>query len=190
MGSEHSPLTHVTRKSVKFTPNGVVIHLPKSKTDQYGEGINLTLSYADDASCPANALHRLLDKYPRSDSSPLFAKTFGAFNKRWFSENITNALIKAGIPDASKYSGHSFRRGAANTAIAAGLSLDEIKTLGRWKSDAAKLYLTRESTDSLKFAINKRLHTTIPTHLATSRQESFLITGSVSTSPRKLSHPV
>ena len=55
----NSHLTHIARKSVKFTPNGVVIHLQKSKTDQYGEGTNLTLSYADDASYPMKALSHL-----------------------------------------------------------------------------------------------------------------------------------
>ena len=44
-------LTYVTRKLIKFTPNDVIIHLQKSKIDQYSEGINFTLSYADDAFC-------------------------------------------------------------------------------------------------------------------------------------------
>ena len=153
-----SPQTHVSRNSVKFTADGVIINLPRSKTDQFGKGANLNLSFANDLSCPVKALHHLIDKYPRPPSSPLFDRAIGPFNKRWFSENITNYLLKAGVPDASKYSGHSFRRGAANTAISAGLSLEEVKTLGRWRSDAAKRYLTEDSMDSIKFAISKRLH--------------------------------
>ena len=153
-----SPLTHVSRKSVTFTPEGVIIHLPKSKTDQIRAGVNLTLSFANDTSCPVQALRHLFKTYPKPDSALLFARSIGAFNKRWFSENITTTILKAGIPNASKYSGHSFRRGAANTAIGAGLSFDELKTLGRWQSNAAKAYLTTKSTDKLKFAINKRLH--------------------------------
>jgi hypothetical protein len=156
--SNTSPMVHVSRKSVRFTPDGVVIHLPKSKTDQIGQGTNLTLSFANDASCPVQALRRLFKKYPRPNSDPLFSRSIGPFNKRWFSENITSSLFKAGVPNSSKYSGHSFRRGAANTAVEAGLSLNEVKTLGRWQSDAAIAYLTTKSTDKLKFAINKRLH--------------------------------
>jgi hypothetical protein len=153
-----SPLEHMSRKSVKFTSNGVILHLPKSKTDQSRKGINITLSFVNDASCPVRALQRLVGKYPRHQSSPLFDRVVGPFNKRWFSENISDTLLQAGMPNASKYSGHSFRRGAANSAISAGLSLEEVKILGRWQSDAAKVYLTEKSTDTIKFAINTRLH--------------------------------
>ena len=150
-----SPQGHVSRGSVKFTVDGVIINLPRSKTDQFGKGTNLNLAFANDLTCPVTALHRLINTYLRQPSSPLFDRVIGPFDKRWFSENITSCLLKAGVPNASKYSGHSFRRGAANTAISAGLSLDEVKTLGRWRSDAAKLYLTENSMDSIKFAISK-----------------------------------
>jgi hypothetical protein len=188
-----SQATHVSRKSVRFTPEGAIIHLPKSKTDQVRQGTNLTLSFATDASCPVQALRRLFDKYPRPDSDPLFTRSLGPFNKRWFSENITSSLFKAGVPNSSKYSGHSFRRGAANTAIAVGLSLDEVKTLGRWKSDAAKAYLTTKSTDKLKFAINKRLHQDRKSHTNPSGHLStgdLPISGAAATAPRELSPPV
>ena len=39
------------------------------------------------------------------------------------------------------YAGHSFRIGAATTAIAGGIPVDVIKTLGRWKSQAYQLYV-------------------------------------------------
>ncbi|KAI0820425.1 hypothetical protein BC628DRAFT_1276145, partial [Trametes gibbosa] len=43
--------------------------------------------------------------------------------------------------DSSKYSGHSFRRGAATSAAAVGYADHEIQLLGRWRSDAYKLYI-------------------------------------------------
>ena len=53
------------------------------------------------------------------------------------------------------YSGHSFRRGAATQAHLQGLSEDDIRTLGRWKSDAYRLYIDRNVeqflTSSRKF---------------------------------------
>ena len=50
---------------------------------------------------------------------------------------VKSALTSVGV-DASKYSGHSFRIGAATTA---GLEDTLIQTLGRWKSAAYLLYI-------------------------------------------------
>jgi hypothetical protein len=158
-----SPRTQISHGSVKFTADGAIVHLPTSKTDQFGRGIDLTLSYSHDIACPVKALRHLFTRYPRPPSSPLFARAIGPFNKQWFTKQISSSLFRAGVPNSSGYSGHSFRRGAANTVISAGLSLDEIKTLGRWKSDAVKLYLTNKSSNAINFAINKRLHKYKPT---------------------------
>ena len=43
--------------------------------------------------------------------------------------------------DAKAFSGHSLRRGAAVSATAAGVSDALIQLLGRWSSDAYKVYL-------------------------------------------------
>ena len=43
--------------------------------------------------------------------------------------------------DPSLYSGHSFRRGAASATAAVGCADHEIQLLGRWHSDAYKLYI-------------------------------------------------
>lgn len=40
-----------------------------------------------------------------------------------------------------RFSGHSIRKGAAVTAAAKGISRDNIKLLGRWKSDAVDIYI-------------------------------------------------
>ena len=53
---------------------------------------------------------------------------------------LKSRLALVGL-DPSLYSGHSFRRGAASSAAAAGYSDYEIQLLGRWRSDAYKLYI-------------------------------------------------
>ncbi|KLO04126.1 hypothetical protein SCHPADRAFT_788685, partial [Schizopora paradoxa] len=50
------------------------------------------------------------------------------------------SLAAAGI-DPSPFAGHSFRRGAASAAAAAGFADHEIQLLGRWHSDCFKLYI-------------------------------------------------
>ena len=53
---------------------------------------------------------------------------------------MREVLQKVGI-DCSKYSGHSFRVGAATTAAAVGIQDSLIKTMGRWESVAYQLYV-------------------------------------------------
>ena len=53
---------------------------------------------------------------------------------------LREVLQVAGV-DQSKYSGHSFRIGAATTAAARGMEDSIIKTLGRWNSIAYLQYV-------------------------------------------------
>ena len=55
-------------------------------------------------------------------------------------EALCLALARSGIDD-SKYSGHSFRIGAATTAASKGVENCIIKTLGRWTSLAYLEYV-------------------------------------------------
>jgi len=96
--------------------------------------------------CPRQAVKLLFKLYPAPENAPLFCRgyTDGYKNQRlitrkWFINSVHDLLLKAGINPAG-YNGHSFRRGAAHTAAAAGMSDDEIKTLGRWSGPAFKLY--------------------------------------------------
>ena len=59
--------------------------------------------------------------------------------------------------DASAYSGHSFRIGAATAAAAAGVPAHFIKMLGRWESEAYQLYVRtpRESLASISQLISR-----------------------------------
>jgi integrase len=152
-----SPLSLLSRGSVKFVDQGILLHLPKSKTDQFRIGHDILLSPSGDSCCPVRALQSLFERYPKPLTDPLFSTSCGSFNKKWFTDKLTEALLKAGI-DPTTYSGHSFRRGAANTAIAAGIPRDEVKGLGRWKSDAVDRYFSKSTTQAQLFSANRRLH--------------------------------
>ena len=60
--------------------------------------------------------------------------------KQRFVTAVRGGLAQAGI-DSSKYSGHSFRIGAATTAAAKGIEDCIIKSLGRWESLAYLQYV-------------------------------------------------
>ena len=54
--------------------------------------------------------------------------------------SLRRVLQEVGV-DSSKYSGHSFRIGAATTAAKLGVSNSLIKILGRWRSSAFMCYI-------------------------------------------------
>jgi hypothetical protein len=149
--------THLSRGSVSFTPEGVLLHLPSSKTDPFARGTTIPLARADDEACPVQALQRLFQKYPKSNNQPLFTRLAGAFNRSWLEQAIQQSILNTGHNPAT-YSGHSFRRGAANSAVDAGITREEIKELGRWKSDTVNRYLTSKSSNKIRFAANRKLH--------------------------------
>ena len=152
-----SPLISLSRGSIKFVDQGVLLHLPMSKTDQFRISHDIPLSPSGDPCCPIRALHTLFECYLRPATDPLFSTSCGPFNKKWFTDKLTGALLKADI-DPTTYSGHSFHHGAANTAVAAGIPRDEVKGMGRWKSDAVDRYFSKSTTQAQLFSANRWLH--------------------------------
>ena len=72
---------------------------------------------------------------------PLFCFADGSPVKTsQFTQQLQQALNFCGL-DSTKYKSHSFRIGAASLAAEKGLSDAQIRHLGRWKSDAFKLYI-------------------------------------------------
>lgn len=57
-----------------------------------------------------------------------------------FVKHVCKALGASGL-DVDRYSGHSFRIGAATVAAEAGVEDSMIKTLGCWKSSAYQTYI-------------------------------------------------
>ncbi|XP_069110316.1 uncharacterized protein [Argopecten irradians] len=77
--------------------------------------------------CPVQALH--IDKL----SNPL--------SRRRFESLVHDCLLTCGL-DASRYKGHSFRIGGASHASSTcNFSDSQLRTLGRWKTDAFKKYI-------------------------------------------------
>ena len=61
-------------------------------------------------------------------------------SKPRFVEQVRSALARAGI-STERYSGHSFRIGAATAAAEAGVLDSTIQALGRWTSSAFLTYI-------------------------------------------------
>lgn len=112
--------------------------LPHSKTDPFFRGTKVVLAGCTiHGACPITALTRyLLRRDARfSHDRPLFLTQTGEHPTRsWFLDRFRRFF------DTNK-SGHSMRSGGATAFAQAGLPLDHIQDLGRWSSEAFKVYV-------------------------------------------------
>ena len=63
---------------------------------------------------------------------------------------LDQTLLLAGL-EPQHYSGHSFRKGGAQSLREAGVELEMIKAIGRWASDCYKLYI-QQPAEALRAA--------------------------------------
>ena len=139
------------RRDVTFDDEDryVCIRLRQSKTDKKHEGVTITIA-AGGETCPVRLLRRLFKKHPAPKTAPLFAFTTtegssqGRFHRIAFLKELANRLSRQGM-EPSLYKGHSFRRGAQQDAIDNGLSEEDSMVLGRWTSNAVKLYYSHNT---------------------------------------------
>lgn len=116
------------------------LYLPYSKVDKYGQGLTIVIpGNPDTRYCPVQRMLALTAN--RHITEPLFSWPNGTIvTKASFIKMLREHLRMLNI-DWKQYSGHSLRRGAAVSAKASGASDELIKLLGRWSSDAYKIYL-------------------------------------------------
>ena len=155
--NDQSFLQSLSRESIHFVRDGVILQLPASKTDPFRKGVSIPLSPSGDSTCPVIALRTLVERYPQPATAPLFSRLIGPFDRKWVLSKLRQALLFAGI-NPGGFSGHSFRRGAANSALKAGISREDIMKMGRWKSDSIDRYFSLTTENRLLFSLSTQLH--------------------------------
>jgi hypothetical protein len=137
---------NLTRRSIQFEEDRLLLTLPSSETDPFRKGVTITLSALSYAACPVTAVRNLYELCPSwTPLAPLFARPPGdgpgseAFTREYLVQHLRELLGQLGVRGA--YSGHSFRRGSATSANAVGLTDHEIQLLGRWSSTAYQAYI-------------------------------------------------
>jgi integrase len=126
-----SELVALDVASVRFTSDGLVVTIARSKTDQEGQGIEKGIPYAGQpAVCPVRALRAWLDA-AGVVSGPLFrgVDRHGNVSAERMADKSVARIVQraaklAGIE--ANVAGHSLRAGFATTAAAKGKSLDAI----------------------------------------------------------------
>ena len=121
-------------------PTVISVKLKASKTDPFRQGITLFVGRVSSDLCPVSAMLAYLLLRGR-DAGPLFKYRDGRpLTRQRFVVAVRQALESAGV-QAANYAGHSFRIGAATTAVARRMEDSTIQTLGRWKSLAYLEYI-------------------------------------------------
>lgn len=120
--------------------NLIRIFLKYSKSDQYGKGVTIEIIENDSMICPVKLLRTYLGNRPKF-GGPLFCHFSGSPITRNQFVGILNKALKCTGIDSSHIRSHSFRIGACSSHFDKGTPVEEIKRLGRWKSDAYKRYI-------------------------------------------------
>ena len=108
---------------------------PYIHEDQYSLSQQVTLWKTGNDLCPVKAAWNFIPHHP-TGTGPFFTYANGTFltRRRW------SDIIQSIIPEVN-INTHSFRIGGASAAAAAGIPDSTIQILGRWSSEAYKLYL-------------------------------------------------
>lgn len=155
---EYDPEGHLSEGDVSLNsrsnPSVVRVHIKASKTDPFRQGVYVYLGRTDNELCPVAAVAAYLAVRGGLSGSFFRFSSGTPLSRELLVKHMRAALLSYGM-DVSKYSGHSFRIGAATAASAMGVEDSMIKTLGRWQSSAYQSYV-RIPRDSLA-AVSKRL---------------------------------
>ncbi|HEX8613865.1 MAG TPA: site-specific integrase [Telluria sp.] len=140
-GLRRSELVAIEVSHLGWQTEGITITLPRSKTDQMGEGIVKAIPYGDGACCPATALRAWLAAAGITDG-PVFRpiSKWGEVSPAALHEGSVNTILEqcarlAGLDYVPDLSSHSLRRGMATSAHRAGANFRDIKRQGGWRHD-------------------------------------------------------
>lgn len=123
-----SELSALDAGDVEETPEGLVVRIRRSKTDQEGAGREIGIPYGSDpATCPVRAL-RAWRELAGAEEGPLFRPVdrhgrigAGRLRAADVALAVKRGALRAGL-DPARYAGHSLRSGLATSAAAGGAS--------------------------------------------------------------------
>ena len=125
------------------------IRIKQSKTDPFHQGVYIYLGRTDNNICPIKAILPYL-ALRGNVSGPLFMLKNGKILTRQMFSVILDGLLEELHFKKENFNIHSFRIGATTSAKAANISDTYIQMLGRWKSNAYKLYIQTPPHQSVK----------------------------------------
>lgn len=135
-----SELVALKCTDLEFNRQGMILTIPRSKTDQTGQGRKIGIPHGRGRICPVEAVKVWLS-HMGADNGYLFRSVTkgGRISDNHLSDRAVADIIKnyadiAGL-DSSKYSGHSLRSGLATSAAQQGVSSWKIRAQTGHKSE-------------------------------------------------------
>jgi hypothetical protein len=125
------------RNSISHNSDSVRFTLPASKTDKYFQGNHVLLCRNGHENDPVDAMNYYLSLRDAYFPDCKFLWLTAAGNpptRRWF-------MKKFHLYFDARYGGHSLRAGGATLLAKKGVSFDLIQAIGRWSSDAFRIYV-------------------------------------------------
>ena len=119
----------------RFNPQCLTVILRRSKTNQSGVRVTISLGCNHPILCPVSAVLAYLSVPPFISVSRWYPLVVGSLVS-----SVHEALYSQRV-DTTAYSRHSFCIGVTSMAAEAGIRDAVIKQLGRWKSTAFTLYI-------------------------------------------------
>jgi integrase len=140
-GFRRSELVGLDVEDVAFVPDGLLVTLRRSKTDQEGTGRKIGLPFGRTRACPVKALRAWLDKSGVA-SGPVFRSVGkgGQIGSRALTGQSVSLVLQkcaacVGL-SCDRLSGHSLRAGLVTSAAKAGVSSWKIRQQTGHRSDA------------------------------------------------------
>lgn len=136
-----SELVALDVDDLEFVPQGLVVRVKRSKTDQEGEGRRIAIPRGrKEATCPVRAVQVWLEA-SKITAGPVFRPIdrHGNIRPTRLSDRAVALIVKRAAAacglDPARYSGHSLRAGLATSAAAAGAEERLIMTQTGHKSE-------------------------------------------------------
>lgn len=156
------------RKDICFSAQGCTLQLRHSKTNQFQERAHTVVlpHIKGNRLCPTSALIHFISiagKVPQDEPLLTFMRQGSAVHllQDIVRRRLASLLASIGL-SASDYGTHSLRRGGATWLLNSGVSVEEIKSVGDWRSDCVSKYLKPSVSDRFKTLnnITKNINTT------------------------------
>lgn len=155
-----SELAALQIADLRETPNGLLVHIARSKTDQNADGTDVAIPQAkkNPDVCPVRAARLWRAKLAEAGivEGPFLRRVDRHGNiGRSLSPDSVNRLIKAmavraELPAAADYTAHSLRAGGATAAYASGVPISAVSRHGRWADGSATVQRYIRAVDQWK----------------------------------------
>lgn len=119
-----SELVDLKVNDLERTPDGIIVHIRRSKTDQEGEGQQVAVPRGTKL-LPVEAVEAWLAASGRTDNQPLFGVCAGTIAR------IVKRYARLAKLDPQEFSGHSLRAGFVTSALENGADLLKVMDVTR-----------------------------------------------------------